>query len=185
MNISRQDAISSGQKRYFTGEACKHGHVAQRLASTRACCECAAIAVAKYNKENGPKIVAMVKDWRARNKDKSAAHWQNRMADPSQKVAKRISSAMRKCLGSAKAGRKWESIVGYGVAELRAHLERQFAPGMSWANSSDWHIDHIVAKSTFDHSVDSDIRACWALSNLRPLFAVENMRKHCKATHLL
>lgn len=38
--ISRRDAASSGQITYFTGEPCKHGHVAYRYTKNGACSEC-------------------------------------------------------------------------------------------------------------------------------------------------
>jgi hypothetical protein len=64
--------------------------------------------------------------------------------------------------------------VGYSRDELRAHIERQFLSGMCWANYGDWHIDHIVPKNRFDPSDSNDVRQCWALSNLRPLWASDN-----------
>lgn len=39
--ITRQDAKAQGLKRYFTGEPCKRGHVAERLVSNCVCVECA------------------------------------------------------------------------------------------------------------------------------------------------
>jgi 5-methylcytosine-specific restriction endonuclease McrA len=38
--ISRAEAKAAGLKRYFTGVACKHGHVAERFVSTRQCADC-------------------------------------------------------------------------------------------------------------------------------------------------
>lgn len=38
--ISREEAVSLGLKRYFTGEACKAGHTLERLTSNRACLQC-------------------------------------------------------------------------------------------------------------------------------------------------
>ena len=38
--ISREAAIAAGQTRYFTGEKCTHGHIAERIVSTRTCVEC-------------------------------------------------------------------------------------------------------------------------------------------------
>ena len=38
--ITRKEALSKGLKRYFTGKACKHGHVAERVTSTKTCVEC-------------------------------------------------------------------------------------------------------------------------------------------------
>lgn len=38
--ISRQTAIRERRIRYFTGEPCKHGHVAERYTKTAGCVEC-------------------------------------------------------------------------------------------------------------------------------------------------
>ena len=40
--ISREDARAQGLKQYFTGEPCKHGHIAPRFVSTGGCKECLA-----------------------------------------------------------------------------------------------------------------------------------------------
>ena len=72
--------------------------------------------------------------------------------------------------------------LGYTMAELREHLERQFANGMDWAAFSrgEIHIDHIVPVSAFDLSSDDGVRACWAMDNIQPLWAADNMRKGAK-----
>lgn len=74
-------------------------------------------------------------------------------------------------------GRIW-SIVGYSATELREHLERQFVAGMTWERflAGQIHIDHIVPKSRFDLDSIDELRACYALSNLRPLWATVNVR---------
>ena len=38
--VSRQEALARGLKRYFTGNPCKNGHVAERFTGPRGCCEC-------------------------------------------------------------------------------------------------------------------------------------------------
>ena len=39
--ISRAEALSRGLPRYFTGEPCRAGHVAERHTSSANCVECA------------------------------------------------------------------------------------------------------------------------------------------------
>ena len=56
---------------------------------------------------------------------------------------------------------------------------------MSWDNYGDWHIDHITPKSTFDLSDPDEIRACWSLPNLRPLWGKDNIRKGAKIEVLI
>lgn len=97
-----------------------------------------------------------------------------------------MSSNIYHALADRKAGRGWESLVGYTVEDLRLHLERQFRPGMTWENWGKgehcWHIDHIVPKARFSFRTDTDpdFRACWALTNLRPLWQPENQSKAAK-----
>lgn len=38
--ITRADAKAAGLTRYFSGKACPHGHVVERMVSTYACCAC-------------------------------------------------------------------------------------------------------------------------------------------------
>lgn len=112
---------------------------------------------------------------------------QRRQLNPSIDISERMTAQIGLALRQRKAGRTWESIVGYTLTELMGHLERQFMPGMNWVNRTNWHIDHIVPLASFNFSVidDSDVRGAWALSNLRPLWAVENIKKRDKRTHLL
>lgn len=70
-------------------------------------------------------------------------------------------------------------VVGYTLSDLVGHLESQFVPGMSWDNYGlhGWHIDHIRPVSSFDLTEDDQVVECWALSNLRPLWAADNWSK--------
>jgi hypothetical protein len=90
-------------------------------------------------------------------------------------------------LKARKSGRHWETLVGYSLSDLTTHLERQFLPGMTWLNFGQWHIDHIVPQRcfTFETERDAEFRACWALSNLRPLWAEDNFRKHGRRLYLI
>ncbi len=76
---------------------------------------------------------------------------------------------------------------GYTIAELRLHLERQFTKKMNWArfNSAEIHMDHIVPLSSFDLSNPDEFKAAWALSNLRPMWAKDNLAKSARRTLLV
>lgn len=83
--------------------------------------------------------------------------------------------------------RSWLDLVGSTLEEFYKHVERQFSHGMSWDNMGEWHIDHIVPLSEFRYSSvdDEDFKRAWSLSNLRPLWAADNIRKGGARTHLL
>lgn len=57
--VTRQEAIAAGKPTYFTGNSCKHGHVAARYVLNWTCVDCHAKKSAEYQ----PK-------WRAKNADK-------------------------------------------------------------------------------------------------------------------
>lgn len=91
---------------------------------------------------------------------------------------------------SVKAGKfakGWASTLGYSLADLVRHLRRTLPKGASWADflSGRLHIDHIVPRSHFDLTSPDEVRACWALSNLRLLSARRNLAKGSARTHLL
>ncbi len=75
-------------------------------------------------------------------------------------------------------------LLDFSIEELRAHLEKLFLPGMNWSNHSrnGWHIDHIIplAAHNYETPDDIDFKRAWALSNLRPLWAKENISKGAK-----
>lgn len=83
--------------------------------------------------------------------------------------------------GGSKGYNKWEGLVSYDVNDLKFHLEKQFKRGMAWDNyGTYWHIDHRIPVSffKFDSVNDKDFKDCWALENLQPLEAKENLRKN-------
>lgn len=106
---------------------------------------------------------------------------------PDHRLRVAISNGMRRSLSGGKAGRAWESLVGYTLHELKRHLERQFSKGMTWENVGAWHIDHIIPLASFviTDCCCPDFRAAWALTNLRPLWAKENISKRDKRLLLL
>jgi hypothetical protein len=100
-------------------------------------------------------------------------------ASPHFALNQRMSSAIAKSLASGKEGRSWESLVGYTIADLMPHLEAQFLPGMTWENRGEWHIDHIrpLCSFSFQTPDDPQFREAWALTNLQPLWARDNLSK--------
>lgn len=123
-------------------------------------------------------------------RDKAAGKrklWQQRgdarrRYDPTHKVHSNVSRAIRLTLVTGKGRRKWEDIVGYTTKELMSRLESKFynrtsnGKPMTWKEYGlyGWHIDHIVPRKLFG---PDQIKECWALSNLQPLWAEDNLRK--------
>lgn len=94
---------------------------------------------------------------------------------------------VRAALRASGRSNRVEALCGYPIERLRSHLERQFTGAMAWDSFGrhGWHIDHILPKKCFDLTILDGVRAYWALSNLRPLAARENLRKQARVEFLL
>ena len=136
----------------------------------------------EYYAKNKKNIAEKRHKWHLENPD----YYRNRFAEyPKVKICNTIASSIRKSLkNGGKNGRHWETLVGYTVDDLMAHLEQQFGKGMGWDNYGKygWHIDHIRPKSDFHfESVnDPEFKTCWSLWNLQPMWAKENLSKQTK-----
>lgn len=123
------------------------------------------------------------KRYRQKNADKIREYKKLQKSLPKNRLDHAIGREITKHLrlnNIDKANRRWESLVGYTCKELLEHLESKFKDGMTWDNyGSHWHIDHIKPKSLFKYSSieDPQFRECWALGNLQPLEAKENLIK--------
>lgn len=129
--------------------------------------------------------------WRQNNaadhRERRNVYLRNRRSAPRERLNYRIGNAVREALRGRKSGRRWETLLGFTLTDLMAHLERQFTEGMTWENMGEWHIDHIrpLASFSFESPGCADFGAAWALSNLRPLWAYDNMSKGARVTSLL
>jgi len=127
---------------------------------------------------------AHVKEWRSDTTRMAA--WRTKH-DAAYCLNQRMRNAIKKALREGKAGRTWESLVGYKLDDLIAHLARTIPKGYSLADifGGKLHIDHIVPKSRFDVTDPEELRAAWALPNLQLLTARDNLRKNNKVVTLL
>lgn len=87
----------------------------------------------------------------------------------------RLKAALRKGYKTGSAVRD----LGCTISELRAHLEKLFQPGMTWENWSldGWHIDHIKPLASFDLTDRQQLLQACHYTNLRPLWAADNLVK--------
>ena len=148
-------------------------------------------SIAEYKRKNKASIAAYNREsrkkYRLNNKEKISKEKKKYRATkllrcPQFKINLSISKQICVSLKGNKNGHHWESLVGYTLNELINHIEKQFTEGMSWENYGKWHLDHRIPKSAFNFSKPShiDFKKYWALSNLQPLWAKDNLRKHAK-----
>jgi len=73
---------------------------------------------------------------------------------------------------------KTATMLGCDWLELKAYLESNFLPGMSWDNYGKWHIDHI--KPCCSASNIEELEKLQHYANLQPLWAEDNLKKSGK-----
>lgn len=124
------------------------------------------------------------KRWQKENKERIRQREKGRHAKRYANINYRLSKLFgNRIRAMLQDNNEWRSSLGYSAQELKEHLEKQFAPGMSWDNygrgAECWHIDHIKPVSWFNFSnvEDAEFKACWALENLAPKWEFDNLSK--------
>lgn len=122
-------------------------------------------------------------------------HINRRVNDPSYKLRRRISCSIWYYLnlnGSSKCNESCIKFLPYSMQELKEYLEKKFEPWMNWSNYGSyrislwidddpttwkWNIDHIIPQSKLPYisMEDDNFKKCWALENLRPYSAKQNI----------
>ena len=97
------------------------------------------------------------------------------------KLSVRIRSALR--ANNTRKNNRTVEYLGISIPEFRKHLEKQFYVNlktgemMSWENIKKWHIDHIIPCASYNLIDINAQKKCFHYTNLRPLWAEENLRK--------
>jgi hypothetical protein len=118
-----------------------------------------------------------------------------RKTDPAYRLRSNMSTIIYTALrerGSGKNGDSCWKFLPYTPGQLVAHIESLFSPWMTWQNHGKydpktwhdgdpatwtWQLDHIIPHSTFKYASmkSQEFQSCWALSNLRPYSAKQNI----------
>jgi hypothetical protein len=93
------------------------------------------------------------------------------------KLKKSLRRRFKKALDGNKTEGKAVTYLGCTVPELKNYLNSMFQLGMSWDNYGDWHIDHIKPLCSFDLTSEEEIKKACHYTNLRPLWAKDNIEK--------
>lgn len=137
-----------------------------------------------YYLENHSKIRSDQKIYReTHRKERNLYEKKRKTSDPIYKLRKNIGTAVYKVLTNNKLRLSILDFLPYSIEELKIHLENQFDNKMTWENYGIyWHIDHIYPQSLLPYTSmnEDNFKKCWALDNLRPLNAVENIKKSNK-----
>ena len=110
--------------------------------------------------------------------------WRN--STPQNKLSHKVRSLIRMSIkkrGYTKRSKTHE-ILGCDWEFFKTHIERQFVKGMDWEKMGrEIHIDHITPMATA--KTEEDVIALNHFTNLRPMWAKENMSKGARITCLI
>lgn len=197
--ITRGEAKAQGLKYYFPGSTCKNGHIDRRRTDNGQCMQCRHDAYwhnrdkvlseckRRYD-ENPEKVRRRVREYRKNNLElDSAARRKKYHSNLQHRLKCRMQCLLARSLKASdgKKTKKTNEMLGYRPEELRLHIEKQFVRGMGWHNYGDWHIDHITPIKWFTDNGVTDPSKINCLTNLRPVWAIENLRKRDTRTHLI
>lgn len=133
-----------------------------------------------YNSKNKQAIIEYRREYEKREKVK---------------LRRLIADRVRDMLKKSKTSKNNISVLpylSYTIQDLKQHLESQFEAWMNWENHAiynhkvwddqdsstwTWNIDHIIPQSKLPYSSmeEDNFKKCWALDNLRPLSAKQNV----------
>ena len=128
--IRRDEARALGLKRFFTGEPCKHGHVAERDVNNRECMECSRERTRRRRAADPEGYREYGRKWRAANPEKPREYqrrwWAaNKDKRAAPRLTKRAAAQLRKdrinkrqAAAQQKAARAASELHGAGQAGL-------------------------------------------------------------------
>ncbi len=141
-----------------------------------------------YYEKNKTEIIEKANEWRETNKERFRAtsgrrSKVRRQTDFEYRLKCGLRGAMWSAIrrGKGRKSQKTLDMLGCSVPEFKAHIERQWLQGMSWANygcrRGQWQFDHIHPYASFDLSDPVQQRKCFHYTNYQPLWWIDNIRK--------
>jgi hypothetical protein len=134
----------------------------------------------QYATKNAVALKEYMGAYRKQHKDRINQRFYDRLkTEPCIKLRHAIRTRLNRVLRRQGLSDTKQALFGCTFDELVAHIEQQFAPGMTWDNHgvSGWHIDHIMPLSKFDLSDPQELARAQHYTNLRPMWAADNIRK--------
>ena len=193
--ISKQEAKAQGLLHYYTGKPCKHGHIAERLVSTRHCCACDiardqrperkaqnAANNAAWNIANSERAAANKAAYRAANKERTAATAAAWAAANKERTAATAAAwaaanpAARAAMGAQRRAAKLQRTPKWLTKEDKATIKALYeqANFMSRVCGEKFHIDHIIPLQ------GKTVSGLHCPANLQIITAKENVKKSNK-----
>ncbi len=127
------------------------------------------------------------KAWQKANRARRRKYFAvKRSTDVRYRISHLMAVAINRIVKKTRKTDRWFTLLGYTVKALEARLLETMPAGATWADfmAGRLHIDHIRDKVLFQYDTPEhpEFKAAWALSNLRLLWAIDNLNRP-KHTH--
>jgi hypothetical protein len=148
----------------------------------------------EYYLNNREEIVVKNSEYKKKNRSRvNERVRERRKNDPVFRIRETVRSLVKKALAGKKKGSSINKYLPYTFDQLMQNLASQFEPWMNennhgkydtktW-NDNDpstwkWQLDHIIPQSDLPYTsmTDDNFQRCWALENLRPYSAKQNIK---------
>jgi len=145
----------------------------------------------KHYEKNKERTLLINRIWLQNNKNlrtkqQSTYSRKRRKTDILFKLSDNMRTRLRSFLRSKglKKNKRTFDLIGCTPLELRTHLEKQFEPGMTWNNHTNfgWHVDHIIPLSSAKTREDIEILCHY--TNLQPLWWDDNLEKKADINYI-
>jgi hypothetical protein len=104
-----------------------------------------------------------------------------RHSKPEYRLAHNLRNRLTRALKGLNKSESTQQLLGCSIGDFRLHIESNWEPGMSWDNYGHgvgkWGLDHMIPCAIFDLSKPEHQRRCFHFSNIRPMWAIANIKK--------
>jgi hypothetical protein len=108
--------------------------------------------------------------------------YERRKEDMFFKIKGNISGRLSDLINKRNLSTNTTELIGCNRETFINHIEKQFTEGMDWENYGlkGWHVDHIIPLSSFDLTIESEVKKACHYTNLQPLWWQDNLEKSNK-----
>jgi hypothetical protein len=102
------------------------------------------------------------------------------------KIKGNMSGRLSDLINKRNLGTTTLELIGCDRETFISHIEKQFTEGMTWQNYGlkGWHVDHILPLSSFDLTIEDEVKKACHFTNLQPLWWQDNLEKGNKVSIL-
>ena len=149
---TRAEAKAQGATRYYTGQPCKHGHVAERQTSNATCVVCLSISHSKWQKDNPDKVYCNQLAYLNRHPERRNAYVQNYLANNKEKRKvnlknwRRLNSDKHAAKQKRRDAAKLKRTPQWLTSQHHEEIGRLYwlAADLQKVSGEKYHVDHIV-----------------------------------------